>query len=80
MKVVIIRQETIRPVYSNGKLFAAFSYEIIDDVNGITDRHEKHLPLQNAEMLPMHELMQMCINVTEEYRSNLQEQYFNGAD
>ena len=78
--VVTIRQETIRPIYSNGKIFAAFTYEIFDTINNIVDKHEKHLLLQDVDSLPLPDLIQLCLSATEEYRVNLQESINNGSN
>ena len=80
MKIIIIRQETIRPVYSGGKIFALFSYDVLDNVSNITDRHEKHLLLEGVEMLPINMLIEMCNSKIQEYRLSLQQEFDNGVD
>lgn len=80
MKIVFIKQDTIRPVYANGKIFASFSYDVIDSDDNFIDKHEKHLPLKDSEMLPLNELMDVCYTTVEEYRVILQEQLNSGVN
>lgn len=80
MKIVFIKQDMIRPIYANGKIFALFSYDVIDSDDSFIDKHEKHLPLKDAEMLPLNELIEVCYTTVEEYRVILQEQLNSGVN
>ena len=79
MKILHLKLETIRPIYTKEKIFCNFMYELFDAEYNLSEKHEMNILLENVELMPLSELMQLCTEKAQHYTQELQEQLNNGV-